>query len=371
MSTRAQATCMVRPIGATLMLGLSVLLISSCKSRSISVSPDSTGVVALSALPPASGEKEQPKEPIVLATLKTDESGSGPGDIAVDADAIYLTESDRSNINDEEPTQIIRVPIGGGNPRVLATRQHSGQSLVATPEALFWVVAGDTERNISDAVVKMALKGGRPTQVAKTYIFGDAPLAADRSNVYFSGYDSDKGTLIRLPLAGGKKTVLATVDGENIKLIAADSTSVYWTSGSSIMKVPLAGGAAMELAKTSGSGNVWGMASDGVHVYWTDMGSASTEKNDGSVKRVAVAGGPVETIADGLPFKPWGIAVDDIHVYWVINSDNDGSIMRMRKTTRASSVLVSRQKSPVHLALDSSYVYWCNAGNGVVAKVPK
>jgi hypothetical protein len=315
---------------------------------------------------------DPPGTPVVLARLKTDDSGSGPHDIAVDSSAIYVTEQDWASA-DDLPTKITRIPFDGGAPKVLATRQHAGQSIVATGQAVFWIVAGNPDRNIAASVVKLSLLNGTIRNVAKTFVFDDAALVADDNNLYFGDIEAEHAQLFRLPIVGGKRAPISSSrTTENISVLAVDKSNVYWLSLSSIMKAPLTGGTAVELARTSGAGNVWGMASDGAFLYWTDRNNyTSDEGRTGALRRVSVHGGVVETIASKLPGRPWGVAVDDTHVYWVINAERNGGIMRARKAGGPASVFIAGQPSAVKLVLDNDYVYWCNTGDGVVAKASK
>jgi hypothetical protein len=98
---------------------------------------------------------ESPRVPITLARLK-----GQPKDIAVDGTYVYVTEEDR-DASDVE-SSVVRIPIDGGQPKVLATKQRGGQSIVATADALFWIRAGDVDRGTRDGVVRRTWRPQRP-----------------------------------------------------------------------------------------------------------------------------------------------------------------------------------------------------------------
>lgn len=339
-----------------------LVMLPGCNSKRTEPTPVVTATVPNSPAPAL----ETPRTPIVLAQL----TGS-PKHIAVDAKAVYVTEQDWND--DNLPTKIVRIPVDGSKLTVVATNQRNGQSIVTTKDALFWLVSGDVDKNIPDAVMKQPLTGGPPKNISKAFIFSDAALVADATHLYFGDYRNEKAVLMKLALSGGKAEEIAASGNDSIAVLAVDSTNAYWVSLGDILKVPLAGGAATVLVKNTGLGNVWGLASDGKHLYWTDRNNyQSDDANTGAVRRIPVIGGAVETIASGLRGRPWDIATDATHVYWVINAEKNGGVMRASKTGGPPSVVVGGQSSPVHLALDENYVYWANAGGDrAVGKAPK
>lgn len=309
---------------------------------------------------------EKPRTPIILARMP-----GIPMHIAVDRDAVYVTSEDSSDPN--IPTDIVRVPLAGGNPAVILSKQRGAQSIRVTSNAIFWIGHGDVERHIPDAIMKSQLNGGVPQRVAKTFVFGDGQLTSDAKYLYFGDYHDNSAHLMKMPIANGKVEEIAAYGSDVISVLTVDATNAYWISLSAIVKAPLSGGTVTVLVNDTGAGNVWGLASDGKHLYWTDRNNyRSDEARTGAVRRIPVDGGAIETVASRLRGRPWGIAEDATHVYWVINADSNGGIMRASKTTGAVSVVVDGQSSPVNLALDDKFVYWANAGGGhIVAKAPK
>lgn len=84
--------------------------------------------------------------------------------------------------------------------------------------------------------------------------------------------------------------------------------------------------------QTSATGGTGAIAVDATAVYWLNFG---TGNHDGSLMRVAIAGGTAVTLADGLN-APGGIAVDSTAIYWTdegssAQSYKDGAVMKLSK----------------------------------------
>jgi hypothetical protein len=69
-----------------------------------------------------------------------------------------------------------------------------------------------------------------------------------------------------LPLAGGVKTLAKEPTGA--WGIAVDTENVYWTTPTALVKMPLAGGSATTLATSPASSQAPSVAVDSTSVYW-------------------------------------------------------------------------------------------------------
>jgi hypothetical protein len=178
----------------------------------------------------------------------------------------------------------------------------------------------------------------------------DGPLTLDATNAYW--LDSSAGILWKAPLSGGgSPTPLSAIGGATG--IAVNATSVYWSDGTLIRRVPIAGGTADTFV--SGTSPA-ALSVDGSNVYWTTangnlyrqalestsairlmqgpegfkylaFGPATLYWSDGThIKAVSLAGGAVGTDSVSLPrtlytapssANLFGLAVWGNSLYWV------------------------------------------------------
>lgn len=173
-------------------------------------------------------------------------------------------------------------------------------------------------------------------------------MVIDANYAYWT--DSTRGTVSRVPLAGGATTQLATGVYQPVG-IALDTSYVYWTaigSGSVgiVQRAPLAGGTITTLGSAGRFPSF--LAIDATSAYWTD-GSA------GTVQRVPIGGGTVTTLATGQS-TPRGIAVDATNVYWA--NYGNGTVMKVAIGGGTPTAIASTQDMPYAVTLDSTYLYW-------------
>lgn len=231
---------------------------------------------------------------------------------------------------------------------------------------VYWV-GFDVNQPSSGVLAKVPINGGPITALAAGLAQPTA-VAVDRENVYWS--DSQLGTVMKLPLAGGKPTTLFS--GPGVSAIAIDATFVYWTSGllalsgpGSVMRVPIAGGAASTLA--GGLDTPDAIAVDATHVYWANRG-VTGQPTSGSVVSLPLAGGAIVTLAS-TQLEPFAIAIDSTNVYWATGA----GVALVPKAGGSPMTLATAAVSA--MAVDGVDVYWAvsasmTGGDGVVAKVP-
>ncbi|XYH93005.1 hypothetical protein ACMHYB_34760 [Sorangium sp. So ce1128] len=290
------------------------------------------------------GGAPAPRGPVVLASGPTH-----PSSMAVDATHVYWTVDD----------QVLKVPLEGGSPVVLASglsAPFSHTQGIALDADYAYCIAS------YHAVWRVPKSGGPPVHIVST-VTSTANVAVDDDFVYMGEFGAEEvdgfAKIVKAPKTGGALTDVAeTIDG--VDVIAIDAAHVYWINGSRerVYKVSKAGGSPVELFRAgersfSGTyristsdtdvfwsskrgimrgpkdggaavllhlaGQVADMALDSENVYWTQWGSG--------VAKSPLTGGELTLIAEDQPF-PEAIAVDASHVYWI---NHDGTVMKAAK----------------------------------------
>jgi len=211
---------------------------------------------------------------------KVEEIASGrfkPEDVAVDATNVYWVSSKKDAI-------LVRQALGQVDAQaVVAHGNFFPGSLVVSGGFAYWV---DLDGGApGPAVVRVSTNGGDPQKVVASFpgqpagssgIGHPVRLAADDMAVYLTdaGLMEGKGSVVRIPVAGGAASVLAdNLDGPR------------------------------------------GLAVYGGFVYWLNKGTGAKNFQDGSLEKAPTTGGPKVTLATGLA-APDRIAVGETRVAW-------------------------------------------------------
>lgn len=220
--------------------------------------------------------------------------------LAVDGKFVYYTQPARG--------RVMRVPVGGGFPVVLADGLDFPLFLAREGTSLYWT-GGATDGK----VMKLDLEDGA---VPVTLVDGQTSpraIAVDGGFVYWTDLEdgailrtvdhltagADGGTLTAVRLAAG-------IRGPS-DLVLADGYAYAPDQAGRIVRVPLSGGALEPVVSVAGI--PFGIATDGVAVYWSTLG-------DGGIFSTPIGGdGVVSTIAS-REASPHFLAVDDVAVTW-------------------------------------------------------
>jgi hypothetical protein len=111
---------------------------------------------------------------------------SDPFGIAVDASNVYWTNYDLDG-------RVMKVPIAGGNPMLLASRLVYPARVDARAGTVYW--ATWTNQCRSGAIMKVPIGGGEPTVLATGQTSPDC-IPVDATSVNWTSYDSQ--SLMRL-----------------------------------------------------------------------------------------------------------------------------------------------------------------------------
>jgi hypothetical protein len=218
-----------------------------------------------------------------------------------------------------------------------------------------------------------------------------ALMAFDAKDVFYTDstlVDGDEvSTLLSVPttLIGPPVTIASGFDNlyRDLGAVVLDRANLYasvagwredggtsWT----IEQLPRSGtsmtlqGGSLTIAHNAADDPIAALASSGGYVYWTVSSTSSGGAQDqptGSVLRVPIGGGNVETLAQAQA-SPGAIAVDGSStVYWLNEGKNSvdcgpsgGALMRLKPGSTSPEALVSNLDGAASLAVSDANAYW-------------
>ncbi len=241
---------------------------------------------------------------------------------------------------------IAGVPVMGGG----VTGEPAGIDLGA---AAFTIYGDEFYWTSIPSGAATASVKGQPFTVLATGFVNDT-IAVSADGIFGTGAVAGGTTIVRAPLAGGAAGALVPASDLTQPFaahgIAVDASYVYWVSAGdpcTVGKVGLAGGTPITLAQVSGAG--FGLALDATSVYWTSSAAVwSVPKGGGQAVQLATPGGQ-------------GIAVDESNAYWTAT---DGTVDKVPIQGGPVTALARAQARPDAIAVDASSVYWVDRGDG-------
>ncbi|OIQ99461.1 hypothetical protein GALL_183980 [mine drainage metagenome] len=214
-------------------------------------------------------------------------------------------------------------------------------------------------------------------------------------------YWVDGGRLNKTSISGAVTTVLQNgtrdpVAGSTADIVV-DGTYAYWVNTVSstscspsctwtILRVPIAGGTPSQLASTNSE--IVALASDANNIYWEErgIGPVTTGCQCGStIKAVPKIGGTVVTLVDGLlnglTSGSWiptgGIAVSGSAIFFADSTSTSYQMLEIPNTGGTVSILATvptnignAQNAIRSITAGSANVYWLDSGNSVLDSVP-
>jgi hypothetical protein len=266
--------------------------------------------------------------------------------IAVDATSVYWTDKGYGTV--------MKVALTGGTAVTLASGQNEPAGIAAASGAVYWA-------NQGSGTIMASVAGGPPTTFASGQLHATG-VTADSASLYWAGNGTGatNGTVASAPLDGGAYVVLAVSPPYSGFAIKVDSTNVYFTCASpgSLMRVAIDGSTPAAMLATTG-GLALDMAIDSVNAYWT---------TGGGIMEVPLDGGVTVPLASGVAY---GIAADPSGVYSTASLPDAGSVSRVSSDGGNPLPLASGLADPTAIAVDSSSIYWINAGAGTVMRLAK
>ncbi len=219
-----------------------------------------------------------------------------------------------------------RIPVGGGSATPIASGQSVPVDVVVDANNVYWANAGDGSVWKSDKTTPNPIKLAGPSgQGHATH------LRVDATNVYFTDHTS--GLVKRVPIAGGNVTTMTTQVG-GVGYIAIDSKNAYFgaypQNKAAILSIDLgATAAAPTPVISSGLAYINGVETDGTSLWYAEQSNVQ-------------------------PYKP-----------------STGEVHRATVAGQNDATLATKQNGPNCIAVDSTSVYWINAGGGMISKTGK
>jgi hypothetical protein len=288
------------------------------------------------------------------------------------------------NINGDDSTTVMKVPLAGGTPVTLANDPQYATALAVSPGALYWVDPSgpqsevDASSNSTGLVMSVPLVGGNAAPVATEQAF-PSNIAVDSSGVYWVNQSvcnafpcqSTVGTVVMLATGSTTPVTLATLPAQP-GAMALDATNVYWGTNDgrvmTIAKSATGGGTATTLAYYET--NVGSLVVAGGNVYWTT--------GTGDIMKTPVTGGATTAVlvsSDEIA----SLATDGTSLYWVTYDQqfdptqtiSTNSIHKMALTDPVPVTLWTGSDSPEALQVDATNVYFTTSSGALWKLSPK
>ena len=267
-------------------------------------------------------------------------------------------------------TAVWVLPVGGGSPVVLAPAVNTPFDLVARTSDLMWSETTGPGHGQTGAVRTIAKTGGAVSVIVAG---GDGPrrLSADASWVYWTeggpiGLIEGFGRIARALAGGGVAQTIASGVTTEAAPIVATTTDVFIADKFRIKRVAVAGGQVETVpADTAYRDGVASLATDGAYIYWV-QGPFS------DVYRVPIGGGAGTHLASvsgsGVSAGPGGpIRVRDGTVYWMTSFD---AILAVPAGGGAVRVVASGLPFLSDFVVDGTNLYFSEQDSGNIERMP-
>lgn len=274
-----------------------------------------------------------------------------PWGLAVSGDFVYVMPLSESTV--------MRVPVAGGAATRVTSVQYGSagtDGLVADATSVYLTVSGGGTHT---GVLKAPLAGGAATYLIQDLLQPEM-LRLDSKNVYWGS----QGPISAVPIAGGDAILLAPDTVRSPERIAVDASYLYWSEhgdfgNSSVKRAPLAGGGEVETL-AMGLRPIQDLEVDDTNVYISA---------DLKLLKIPLAGGDATQIASGLGSS---LVLDGDNVYVATTT----TIVKVPKSGGQATTLATGQIRATSITVDATNIYWLDQGSllaadGAVRKLAK
>jgi hypothetical protein len=225
---------------------------------------------------------------------------------------------------------------------LLIARSDSAWALVVDHDYVYW-----TTHRRDGQVLRAPVTGGTSEVVAASELFPHA-LAVANGQVFWSALGMQPGHLFQADVSGAGRRQLATGVSTAIYGVSADADAVYYVTDLNVLtKVPLDGGAPVELSGAPYDSVIVDVALQGSTLYWTNHGVGifePTESGSALLMSVDTSGAtPPVTLLNRLEFPQFQIAVDEGGVLW----NDDTALFRTSKLGGTPGVVTPLPRTPL------------------------
>jgi hypothetical protein len=210
-------------------------------------------------------------------------------------------------------------------------------------------------------------------------------IEVDATHIYWINTETEAIQRAKLDGSGVVEDFIGAEATDNPRGIGIAGEYIYWANaakedgGGAIGRAKIGAGGAEEVNEdfVEGAGNPHDVAVQGEFLYWTN--SAVQTSNEAYIGRAkAIDGGELNTkfvtVFGGETKKLWGIAIDGEHIYWVVrNNQGEGRIHRVDidgdpESYLTEFIFLGAGAEGKDVGVQGGRIYWTAQANSLVGR---